>query len=347
MLREGGGLINLPRALNPLLFASPTGISFPVNGGERVVRLTDADGGAGVWSVSTMLQGAPRGVEIAAPATVSVPGRLRVTATASPDARSAAVTGFVVLTRGASIMRRIPFLVVVDHPLLAATPYKLLTRPGLYEGTTKGAASNVGRYRYPTGGDTSYPGPEVVYRVKITRLVENFGAVTVSGHAVPHVVFAGDENHLVGYAGLPMMLNPYFESFSDARSVAGAILPVRGTYDIVFDTRAQSLAGPFQFRFWVNDTKPPTLRVVSGAPGTITVAITDGGSGVDPRSLSATVDGHNVRVRYQDGKAVVHADPGARDLVVTASDFQEAKNTEDVTRIKPNTATLTRTVVVG
>ena len=30
VLREGGGLINLPRALNPLLFASPTGISFPL-----------------------------------------------------------------------------------------------------------------------------------------------------------------------------------------------------------------------------------------------------------------------------------------------------------------------------
>ena len=29
VLREGGGLINLPRALNPLLFAAPTGDLVP------------------------------------------------------------------------------------------------------------------------------------------------------------------------------------------------------------------------------------------------------------------------------------------------------------------------------
>ncbi len=174
----------------------------------------------------------------------------------------------------------------------------------------------------------------------------NFGAVALSGKAVPHVVFAGDENHLTGYAGLPIMLNPYFETFGEARSVAGAILPGKGTYDIVFDTRAKSLAGPFRFRFWVNDTKPPQLRIVSSAPRTIAVAITDDGSGVDPRSLSATVDGRDVRVRYRDGKAVVRAAPGKRALVIQVSDFQEAKNMEDVVKIKPNTATLSRTVTV-
>ena len=35
VLREGGGLINLVRADNPLLFAAPTSITFPVNGGTR------------------------------------------------------------------------------------------------------------------------------------------------------------------------------------------------------------------------------------------------------------------------------------------------------------------------
>ena len=33
--REGGGLIDLPRANDPLLFASPTSIAFPVNGGSE------------------------------------------------------------------------------------------------------------------------------------------------------------------------------------------------------------------------------------------------------------------------------------------------------------------------
>jgi hypothetical protein len=51
-------------------------------------------------------------------------------------------------------------------------------------------------------------------------------------------------------------------------------------------------------------------------------------------------------VAYDDGKAVVRAAPGDRELVFQASDFQEAKNMEDVAKIKPNTATLTRTVTV-
>jgi hypothetical protein len=346
VLREGGGLIDLPRALNPLLFAAPTGISFPLNGGTRTVSLTDASGGAGDWTVSTVRQGPPRGVTVEAPATVTVPGQLQVTATASGTARAGALTGFVVLTRGTDV-RRIPYLVVVDRPVLATEPTTLLTRTGDFSGTTKGAQSKVSRYRYPTGGDSSYPGPEVVYRVKLTKLVANFGAVDLSGHAVPHVVFAGDENHLVGYAGLPVTLNPYFDSFGDGRSVAGAILPAKGTYDIVFDTRSRTLAGPFKFRFWVNDTKPPTMRVVPGDPGTIAVSVTDAGSGVDPRSLTATVDGHDVTVRYTDGTAVMRAEPGTHTLVLQASDFQEAKNMEDVVKIKPNTATLTRSVVVG
>ena len=250
------------------------------------------------------------------------------------------------LTRAAEV-RRIPFLVVVNRPLLATAARTLLTRPGVYEGTTKGGSNLIDRYRYPARGDSTYPGPEVVYRVKITRLVANFGAVTLSGRAVPHVVFAGDENHLVGYPGLPVMLNPYFDTFGNSRSVAGAILPVKGVYDIVFDTRGKALAGPFRFRFWVNDTTPPQLKVVPGAPGTIVVALTDSGSGVDPRSLSATVDGRDVVVRYEDEKAIIRSRPGTRSIVIQASDFQEAKNMEDVPKIKPNTATLERTVTVG
>jgi hypothetical protein len=254
-------------------------------------------------------------------------------------------TGFIVLTRGPDT-RRIPFLVVISRPKLALAPVRLLKRPGVYKGTFKNATSLVDRYRYPLLAGERYPGPEVIYRVRITSHVANFGAVALSGSAIPHVIYAGDENHLVGYGGLPIMLNPYFESFGQARSVVGAILPAKGTYDIVFDTRSKSRAGPFEFRYWVNDTKPPTLRLVRSQPGTIAVAVSDGGAGVDPRSLTATVDGHDVRVRYANGKAVVRAEPGKRTIVISASDFQEAKNQEDVPKIKPNTAMLTRTVDV-
>ena len=49
VLREGGGLIDLVRADDPLLFAAPTSISFPIDGGTVPVDLTDAGGGAGTW----------------------------------------------------------------------------------------------------------------------------------------------------------------------------------------------------------------------------------------------------------------------------------------------------------
>ena len=45
--REGGGLIDLPKADNPLLFAAPTAVAFAVNGGGASIDLTDAGGGAG------------------------------------------------------------------------------------------------------------------------------------------------------------------------------------------------------------------------------------------------------------------------------------------------------------
>jgi subtilisin family serine protease len=346
VLRQGGGVINLPRALNPLLFASPTGITFPVNGGSRTVGLTDAGGGPGDWAVSVRLQDAPPGIDVQAPATVGVPGQLTITASVADSARSRHATGFVVLTRGDDV-RRIPFLLLVNRPVLAALERRPLARPGVHTGTTKGGSRKIVRYRYPTRSDSTYPGPETVYRVRISRRVANFGVVVLSGSAVPHVVHAGDENHLTGYVGLPINLNPYFESYGERRSIAGAILPAAGAYDIVFDTPKVARAGPFTFRYWVNDSSPPRLRLVRGRPGTITVSITDAGAGVDPRSITAAVDGRRVRTLFANGRIIVRAAPGRHKITVQASDYQEAKNMEDVHGIKPNTATLSRTAIVG
>ena len=195
---------------------------------------------------------------VSAPTSITVPGRLTVTAQVAPNAGAADLTGFVVLTHGADT-RRIPYWVEVSHPALAKEPHVLLAKPGLYEGNTAGGATRVDRYRYPTGG-TSWAGPEVVYRVRLAKKVANFGVAVVSGRAVPHVVYAGDESHLVGYAGLPQSINPYVSRFGQTRPIAGAVLPLPGTFDVVFDTRSKAQAGPFSFRFWVNDTQPPTLR---------------------------------------------------------------------------------------
>jgi len=345
VLREGGGLVDLARADDPLLFANPTGIAFAANGGTETVSLTDAGGGAGTWSVAVQVQNQTQGVTFVTDPTVSVPGELDLAATVGDQVASGDVTGFVVLSH-ASETRRIPFWVQVDHPSLLTEQTTALTVPGLHYGTTVGGDSLVSAYRYPSGGDIPYPGPESVYRVTLKRPVANFGVAVVSGQAVPHVVYEGDENHLTGYSGLPTYLNPYFSSFGEPRPIAGAILPLAGTYDVVFDTRSSAQAGAFEFRYWVDDTKPPVVRVVSARQGTIVVSVADVLSGVDPRSISASVDGRAVHAHLTDGRLTLVTRAGAHRIVVTASDYQEAKNTEDVGRIRPNTTKLVRTVTV-
>jgi len=346
-LREGGGLIDLPRANAPEIFAAPTSLSFGqlapgASSAPRSVALTAADpSGAGSWNVSVDVQsgsGAP-----VIPPTVTVPGTLSVTAVAG--ASTGDVTGFVVLSRSPADVRRIPFLFGVSAPSLASEPKTNLRRPGLYRGTTSGAPSLVSSYRYPTGGELSFPGPERAYRYVVTGHPANFGVVVLSGRVVPHVTFDGSEDHLAGYPGLPLDINPYRDHYGDRVPAAGAVLPAHGVYDVVFDTRAASDAGRFTFRLWVNDTTPPRLRIRS-TRGTIVVAATDAGSGVDPTSVHATLDGRRVKAVWRAGAVRVHTPPGRHRLVLSVADYQETRNMEDVPPILPNTATLRATVRV-
>jgi len=76
------------------------------------------------------------------------------------------------------------------------------------------------------------------------------------------------------------------------------------------------------------------------------VRATDAGSGVDPASITATVDGRNVTLRGPASSLTVAAAPGRHTIVVHASDYQETKNMENVPPILPNTATLRATVTV-
>ena len=172
----------------------------------------------------------------------------------------------------------------------------------------------------------------------------NFGVVVLSGHATPHVTFDGSEERLAGYVGLPIDLNPYRKTYGASVPIAGVDVPAAGPYDIVFDTRSAGQAGPFTFRYWVNDVTPPKLSV-SVKQRTIVVSATDAGSGVDPTTLAVTLDGRTVTTH---GKVAlrIKATKGRHKVVVNASDYQEAKNMEDVPPILPNTATLRATVVV-
>jgi len=344
--RQGGGVVDLPRADVPLLFAQPTGLSFrqlpPGATGSADVALSDAGGGAGDWTVSSTLLGGGGAGSVAVPPTVTVPGTLTVQATAG--AQPGDVTGFVVLTRGTDV-RRIPFWFGVTAPKLAAERKTTLTKPGVYRGTTAGGPSLVSQYRYPTGGDDTYAGPERVYRIRITGRPANVGVAVLSGKAFPHITFDGSENRLAGYTALPIDLNPYRNTYGSPRRIAGVVLPAAGTYDLVFDTHSAAEAGPFTFRLWIGDTTPPRLRVVS-TRGAIVVAATDAGAGLDPAAVSVELDGHGTRFRVRGDRITIPAAKGGHSVVVTAADRQETKNMEDVVKILPNTARLAAAVRV-
>ncbi|HET7046458.1 MAG TPA: S8 family serine peptidase [Gaiellaceae bacterium] len=348
--REGGGLVNLPRADAPLLFAAPTGLSFglvepgaaPVT---RTVTLTDA-GGGGQWAVSLQSPDA----DVATPATAQVPGTLTVTVRAPTGQADADHSGFVVLGRSGET-RRIPYWFRVATPRLGA-PTTTLHRAGVYSGNTARGSARVTGYRYPddpggAGLSTSLAGPEQVFRVKVPTGAANFGVAVLSGAPVePRVVFAGNENRLTGYAGLPVNLNPYLDWFGRREPIAGAILPAAGLYDVVFDETTRSRAGAFRFRLWIDDRTPPKLRletrtVIGG--GSVLVSATDAGAGVDARAIVATVDGSTVNARLVGTRIAIPTKglrAGRHTLVLRVSDRQEAKNMEDVARILPNTRTL-------
>jgi hypothetical protein len=302
------------------------------------VALTDAGGGAGTWTATVDLQ--ESGGTLTVPPTVDLPGSLSVTATGGTSAGDAA--GFVVLTHGTDV-RRIPFWFRTSAPKLAGEPKIALSKPGIYHGTTAGAPSLISAYRYPTGGDRLYPGPERAYRIRLSSAVANAGVVVLSGNVYPHVTFDGEEDHLAGYTALPVDINPYRDGYGSRRRIAGVVLPGAGSYDVVFDTLARG--GPFTFRYWVNDVKPPVLRLRSTRGG-ITVSATDAGSGVDPASIEATLDGKHVAAGFAAGRIHMAATRGQHTVVLSVADYQETKNMEDVPPILPNTATLRVTVRV-
>ncbi len=351
--REGGGLIQLPEANDPLVFAAPTGISFGLlRTGTRVartVRLTDAGGGSGAWTVSVDVQDPTKGVGVTAPGSVNVPGSLRVQAAATGTAAQADVTGFIVLQRG-SDTRRIPFWLRSERPRLEK-PSTILRKAGTYRGNARSGASRVASYRYPEAPSqigNNLPGPEQVFRVALRGRVANFGVI-VTSHAAgvnvsPRIVFPGDENRLVGIPALPQDENPYRDSFGALIPVSGVIAPASRTYDVVFDTRGRRQAGPFTFRLWINDVTPPVVKLqTTSVPvdtGTLVASVVDKGSGVDGSSIEARVDGTKRSFTYSAGKLTVAApglSGGTHSLEVTVSDYQETKNMETYGGVLPNT----------
>src|SRR5262249_25955860 len=158
---------------------------------------------------------------VSVPPTATVPGSLVVTATAGLT--SGDVAGFVVLTHGADV-RRIPFWFETSAPKLAGEAKITLSKPGIYQGTTVGAPSLITSCRPPPGA-RAYPGPERAYRVNLPGSVANAGVVVLKGGVFPHITFDGGEDHLAGYAALPIDINPYRSSYGQNRRIAGVVLP--------------------------------------------------------------------------------------------------------------------------
>jgi hypothetical protein len=362
-LVQGGGVVALGRADSPLLFASPTAVSFGLvsRGETRTTPVALADGGgAGTWTVVRVLRDSTAGVRVTVPGTVEVPGTFEVGITVSPSAPAGDVDGYLELRQAANV-RRVPFWGHVTTRALAGHRTTPLPRAGTYRGTTVGQPALVARYRYPAtprglGVTTILRGPERVYTIRLRKAVANLGVVITSrapgSRVEPRVVAGLDENRLTGFAALPVVYNPYLDQFRDLVPAAGALSPVPGEYALVFDSGTRSGAGRFTFRYWVNDVTPPTVhirtRTVSrGAP--LRIAASDAGSGVYPGSIEARVDGDDVRATFRDGIVSVPTAGLARGthrLRISVSDYQETKNTENVARILPNTRTVSTTFSV-
>ena len=348
-MREGGGRVYLPRADAPLVFVSPTNVSFGLVGrGEtqsRQIALTDAGGGLAPWTVSVAPQSTVKGAALTLSAPLAAAGQsLGFGLTVAADATEGDGVGFVVLTRGSDV-RRIPYWFHVEAPRLGEQPHRTLVKPGVYGGNTAGKKSLVSTYRYPEQGLSAIPldlsGPEQVFRVVLNRNVANFGVVVLT-HAkgvtvTPRLVQADDENRLVGFPGLPVDINPY-RGYGRVVPAVGAILPKPGAYDVVFETPAGGKAGAFTFRFWIDDSTPPRVRALPPAVRAVRLALVDAGAGIDAKSIAVSIDGRARRYTFARGIVTVRGlARGVHKVAVTVGDFQETKNMEDVGPVLPNT----------
>jgi len=380
VLLEGGGLVNLPRAAAPLVFTDPASLSFAdldVNNGiqkrSQVVHLTDAGGGAGTWVVSAEPQSSSMGATVGVPGTVTLASGgetdFTVAVSASPDAAKGDDYGFVVLRNGTQT-RRIPYLFLVTRPGLEGEMAKPLKK--LQTGDTRSGTSRVDLYRFPdapfgpapnylVGPTEAETGAEQLYVTHLDRKVANIGAAVILQSALsevdPFFLGAQDENTVQGYAGTPVNANGLMFDYRFDVEAAGAQFPSPKDYYVAVDSASdlfsgEPLPGHYTLRSWVNDVKPPTVkllttRVSTGRP-TLAARVLDPGSGVDPLSLVLGYKRVLVGAAAYDPTSGLALFPlpaaapkltGRTAATLEASDFQETKNVNTAgSDIMPNTA---------
>jgi subtilisin family serine protease len=375
---EGGGLVWLPRATDPLLFTQPATLSFEnVTPGSStvqkplLVQVSDAGGGSGVWSVRVVAQGATSGASVAAPGNVTVaPGGtvdFPIAAVVTPSAVQGENYGFVELQKGTQV-RRIPYLFFVDRPALVADPVKPLH--GLAAGDTSKGTGRVSVYKWPVAPFGVSPGSppmnedgaERVYALDVKKPVANAGVSVLlqDGYVDPFFLGARDESSVQGYTGTPVDVNGITLDYGLPVSAAGAEFPRVQRYYVSVDSGRdvltnQSYAGAYILKSWVNDVTPPSLRlltktVTAGRP-TIVLKTLDRQSGVDPYSIVIAYQGNLVAPAEYDpisGIAIIplpndapQLRAGRRLVLSLSSDFQESKNVDTMgKKLMPNTRTI-------
>jgi minor extracellular serine protease Vpr len=339
---------------------------------SMLLTLSDAGGGGGTWTVSLAPQSQTSGVQIDVPGNVTVaPGgdvALPVVVRAAADATIGENFGFVVLS-GNGVQRRVPYAFIVERPALRNAPYVALKK--LQTGDTAVGANLVSSYCCPAapfGPPPNYTGPtmnqdgaEHLYSIEITEPIVNFGvsvlAASPGALIDPFVLGSKNENDVQGYAGIPVDVNGLtFDANVDV-GAAGVQFPRLQRFYVSVDSRAdpftnKSQKGKYLLNAWIDDLTPPsvrvlTTRVTTGRPLIVAQAV-DAGAGVDPLSLVINYNNALVGASAYDPLSglIVFGIPtaapkfktGKTNMIVMASDYQEAKNINTVGNdIYPNT----------
>ena len=321
VLLQGGGLVDVVRADQPLLFTSPVSLSFGdlnVNRGGQTralaTQLDDAGGGAGTWSVELRPQAASAGVTVEPDTQVTVaPGgsdRLGMTVRASAAAAAGDNFGFIVLRRG-DATRRIPYYFAVTRPGLELRPAAPLRE--FNTGDTRTGVSHANVYRFPSwpfGPPPDYTGPamtqngaEDLYTALLDEPVVNFGAAVWAAGAGalidPWLLGSPDENDVQGQGATPINVNNFTFGYRVDVGAAGVTFPRPKRYWISVDSSRDIFTGlprhgPYVLKAWQNDVYPPLVgivstRVTAGRPLVIARVVDyparGRDSGVDPTSL--------------------------------------------------------------
>jgi hypothetical protein len=209
-------------------------------------------------------------------------------------------------------------------------------------------------------------GAERLYVLRLNDPAANLGVsvidATDGAQIDPFVLGSKSEADVQGYAGTPVDVNPLTFDYRINIGAAGASLPRPKTYYVVVDSGRDIFTGRlgtgrYLLQSWVNDVFPPlvlpvTTRVAAGRP-TIVARVVDGAfgeptAGVDPLSLvisyqrvlvgAAAYDPASGLAIFPLPAAAPELRAGPRQLIVVASDYQEAKNVNTSgADIMPNT----------